>query len=51
MKDKTPSCVADSGAVSSGGLHCELVTCVTKHATVAAPHVSHVAHFLAWLFG
>jgi hypothetical protein len=52
MKDKTPRCVADSGTVSSGGLHpCQYVGCVTSHASVAAPHVSHMVHFLAWLFG
>ena len=51
MEDKTPLCVADSGAVSSGGLHCNWVGCLTQHAVVAAPHVSHAARFLSWLFG
>jgi hypothetical protein len=52
MKDKTPSFVADSGTVSSGGLHpCQVVGCAVGHASTAAPHVSHMVHFLTWLFG
>jgi len=52
VNDKTPSFVADSGAVSSGGLHCpEIVGCLVKHAAVVAPHVTHAGRFLAWLFG
>ena len=51
MKDKTPGCVADSGAVSSGGLHCEWVGCLVHHATVATPTLSFAARFLSWLLG
>ena len=55
MQDQTPACILDNGAVQNGGLHCQLVTCVTDHASLAANHAAvhstYAAHFLAWLFG
>jgi len=55
MKDMTPAFVEDNGTVQNGGLHCQLVTCVADHASLAASHAAvhttYAAHFLAWLFG